>query len=135
MDEGISDASTGDWPGEPSNARPKRTWQQPIRLEDEIVGGKKSTKDGKNSKDEHGGTRRDHWLEVIRELANTVNGQNKKIREQNVKLRALEAKLDEQNRIEQEKTDRMETKLDEMKALILGVQERFSSLSENARVN
>ena len=50
MDEGISDASTGDRPGEPSNARPKRTLQQPIRLEDEMEGGKKSTKDRKNSK-------------------------------------------------------------------------------------
>ncbi len=46
------------------------------------------------------------------------------IREQNVKLQELEAKLGEQNRIEQEKIDRMETKLNEMKALILGVQER-----------
>ena len=81
MDEGISDASTGDRPGEPSNARPKQTRQQPIRLEDEMVGGKKSTKDGKNSKDERGGTRRDHWLEAIRELTNTVNGRNKIIRE------------------------------------------------------
>ena len=100
-----------------------------------MVGGKKSTKDGKNSKDELGGTRRDHWLEAIRELTNIVNEQNKMIQKQNVKLQELEAKLGEQNRIEQEKTDRMETKLDEMKALILGVQERLSSLSENARVN
>ncbi len=121
MDEGISDANTGDWPREPSNARPKRTRQQPIRLEDEMVRGKKSTKDGKNSKDEFGGTWRDHWLKAIKELTSIVNGQNKMIGEQNVKLQELEAKLDEQNRIEKEKTDRMETKLDEMKAFILGV--------------
>ena len=57
------------------------------------------------------------------------------IRKQNVELQELEAKLGEQNQIEQEKTARMETKLDEMKVLILGVQERLSSLSENARVN
>ncbi len=57
------------------------------------------------------------------------------IREQNVNLQEQEAKLGEQDRIEQEKTDRMETKLEEMKALILGVQEKLSSLSENARIN
>ena len=63
MDEGISDASTGDRPREPSNARPKRTRQQPIRLEDEMVGGKKSSKDGKNSKDELGGQGSQHLTE------------------------------------------------------------------------
>ncbi len=135
MDERISDASTGDRPKGLSNTRPKRTRQQPICLEDEMVKGKNTTKDGKNSKDECGRTRRDHWLEAIRELTNTVNGQNMMIREQNVKLQEREAKLGEQNRIEREKTDRIETKLDEMKALILGVQERLSSLSENASVN
>ncbi len=56
----MSDASTGDRPREPSNARPKRNRQQPIRLEDEIVRGKKSTKDGKNSKDGLGEKRGDH---------------------------------------------------------------------------
>ncbi len=73
-------------------------------------------------------------MKAIRALTNTVNGQNRMMRELNVKFQELEAKLGEQNRIEQEKTHRMETKLDEMKALILSVQEGLSSLSENARV-
>ncbi len=95
MDEGISDASTGDRPGKPSNARPKQNRQQPIRLENKIVRGKKSTKDGKNSKDELGEKRRDHWLKAIRALTNTVNGQNRMIKEQNVKFQELAAKLGE----------------------------------------
>ncbi|MCJ1346407.1 hypothetical protein MMC31_004623, partial [Peltigera leucophlebia] len=106
MDEAISDASTGDRPREPSNARPKRTRQQPIRLEDEMAGGKKPNRDGKSLKDELGGTRKDQWLEAIRELTNVINGQNKMIKEQSVKLQELEAKLSDQGRFEQEKADK-----------------------------
>ena len=135
MDEAISDASTGDRPREPSNARPKRTRQQPIRLEDEMAGGKKPNRDGKSLKDELGGTRKDQWLEAIRELTNVINGQNKMIKEQSVKLQELEAKLSDQGRFEQEKADKVETKLDEMKALIISVQDKLSTFSQNARID
>lgn len=52
MKERISYASTGDQPRESSNARSKRTQQQPIRLEDEKMGEKKSNEDRKSLKDD-----------------------------------------------------------------------------------
>lgn len=135
MDEAISDASTGDRTREPSNARPKQTRQQPVRLEDEIAGGKISNRDGKSLKDGLGGTRKDQWLEAIRELTNVINGQNKMIKEQSVKLQQLEAKLSEKGRFEQEKADKLGTKLDKMKALIISVKDKLNSVSQNARID
>lgn len=133
MEEEISDASTGDRPREPSNTRPKRIRQQPIRLENEMVGGKKLTKEGKNSKDDGGGTRKDQWLEAIKELSSIVHEQNKLIKEQNAKLQELEAKLEKQDHIQQENANKLETKLGEMQALVVGLQEKLTSFSEDAR--
>ena len=51
MDDGLSDASTGERPQEPTNGRPRRIRQQPVRLEDESAGGKGPGKEPKKPKD------------------------------------------------------------------------------------
>lgn len=72
-----------------------------MRLEDEMVGEKKPSRDTKSSRDEPNGTRKDQWLEAIRDLTNIINGQSKMIKAQGAKLQELEANVTRNGQLEQ----------------------------------
>lgn len=104
-------------------------------MKDKIAKGKIPNKNGKSLKDQLSGTWKDQCLKAVRNLTNVINGQNKTIKKQSVKLQELEAKLSEKSQFEQKKTNELETKLDKVKALIIGVQDKLNSFSQNARIN
>lgn len=132
MDEELSDASTGERPQEPVHVRPKRTRQQPTRLEDETAGGKKTSKEPKKPKDAPSGDGKDQWLEAIKELTNVVKSQSKMIKEQGTKLQEFEVKLVQRNRLEQEEKGKLETKLAAIESLLQKTQLQLAAFSQQA---
>lgn len=118
MDDGLSDASTGERPLELTNGRPRRIRQRPVRLEDETAGGKGPGKEPKKPKDVPSRAGKDHWLEAIRELTKVINSQSKMIKEQGTKFQELEAKLLQKHRLEQVEKGIIETKLAAIEGLV-----------------
>ncbi|MCJ1348716.1 hypothetical protein MMC31_006949 [Peltigera leucophlebia] len=124
MDDGLSDASTGERPQEPTNTRPKRTRQQPTPFEDEMMGGKGPNKEPKKPKDAPSGGGKDQWLEAIKELTRVINGQSKIIKEQGIKLQELEAGIASKDQIRQ--------KLAAIEGLVQETQVKLGSLSQQS---